>query len=662
MRMVLKDVYRSLSPFESEELNDLTIITGRNGSGKTQLLDLINLRYNSGPTAQTTRVEFLPTISSVQVGGIIKNTTEQININQWQSIVRQHFNTFKNLPQSSIEVIKYISENNLASQIDLKKNTFNFTDPEYLLLINKEFAETHRRAMVDTVNFAHERDVLQRLLKPRTIALLRLVDELSRATNKKYSELTEADFLSTPILELHIDEDDLFKSKVELIFFNYLKRREENKRLYFEKMTYGDENESVADTEFIKQFIPPWDLINSILNTHNIDFQIKGPRGRFIPDATLDLKLIKTSTQDLIEFGDLSSGEQVIIGLILKLFTSEYYRGQLTFAELLILDEPDAHLHPEMSKLLLDVLAETFVGKYKMKVIMTTHSPSTVAIAPEGSIYQLTNGKTTSLKNISKDEALNILTSFIPTLSIDYQNHRQVFVESPSDVFYYQNIFDVHQLINKPDHKLYFISNSYGKSNCAEVVSVVKALRTSGNKTCFGVVDWDKSNKPDEFIEVHGYNNRYSIENYLLDPFYLLALLIEMKAHSTTQTIGVSDLFNQYSFGDQTNAWLQEKAKVFFNLFEKKYNAYKYDSPKVSIAYYNGKSLEMPIWYLHENGHDLSNKVRELFPALKSKFPNDTDMLKALTTVAVKSYPFVSVDSILTIEKLSKRGLTLLQL
>ena len=32
----------SLSSFESEELNDFTIITGKNGTGKTQLIQLIN--------------------------------------------------------------------------------------------------------------------------------------------------------------------------------------------------------------------------------------------------------------------------------------------------------------------------------------------------------------------------------------------------------------------------------------------------------------------------------------------------------------------------------------------------------------------------------------------------------------------------------------------
>ena len=104
----------------------------------------------------------------------------------------------------------------------------------------------------------------------------------------------------------------------------------------------------------------------------------------------------------------------------------------------IILDEPDAHLHPEMSNILIKALNETFVKKIGIKVIITTHSPMTVALAPEESIFQLNNHPETFLKKISKDDALKNLTNGLPSLTIDYENHRQVFVESPTDLFYFQ--------------------------------------------------------------------------------------------------------------------------------------------------------------------------------------------------------------------------------
>lgn len=40
----LKEKYKSLYPFVSEELGSMTVVTGANGSGKTQLLKLLSER------------------------------------------------------------------------------------------------------------------------------------------------------------------------------------------------------------------------------------------------------------------------------------------------------------------------------------------------------------------------------------------------------------------------------------------------------------------------------------------------------------------------------------------------------------------------------------------------------------------------------------------
>jgi len=54
----------------------------------------------------------------------------------------------------------------------------------------------------------------------------------------------------------------------------------------------------------------------------------------------------------------------------------------------LLLDEVDASLHPSMIKNLLDVIEKIFL-KNGCKVILATHSPTTVALAPEESIYEI---------------------------------------------------------------------------------------------------------------------------------------------------------------------------------------------------------------------------------------------------------------------------------
>ncbi|MEX2362669.1 MAG: AAA family ATPase, partial [Balneolaceae bacterium] len=436
---------------------------------------------------------------------------------------------------------------------------------------------------------------------------------------------------------------------------NYAKRRHKNHLDFFSKKEYKEVNNSVSDDDFVRNSPPPWELINSILDELSIDFYFKGiERKDFTEIATIDFKPFKKSSDQSIEFSDLSSCEKIIIGLILKLFTSKYYDNNLTFPDLLILDEPDAHLHPEMSKLLLDVLEDTFVKKYNVKVIITTHSPSTIALAPENCIYQLKNVQDSSLKKISKDNALKLLTNFIPTLNIDYRNHRQVFVESPTDVFFYQTLYGKHQQHQVLDYKLYFISNSNGKGNSTQVKETVSKLRDSGNSTSFGIIDWDTENTPTEHIKVHGYNESWSLENYLLNPIYVYSLLMDMdNAHDIYRKLDIDQTYNHFLLGELPQNKLQEFIELFFGDFESSFQTYKYESSKVEIDFYNGKKLLVPEWFMQTKGHDILDKVKQVYNALQ-KYRNEGELQKKLSLIISKSYPFIPVSSISTIEEITK--------
>ena len=53
------------------------------------------------------------------------------------------------------------------------------------------------------------------------------------------------------------------------------------------------------------------------------------------------------------------------------------------FPKVLLFDEIDAPLHPSMSRSLLRTIQKTLVEEHGIFVILTTHSPSTVALAPD---------------------------------------------------------------------------------------------------------------------------------------------------------------------------------------------------------------------------------------------------------------------------------------
>ncbi|HEX8514551.1 MAG TPA: AAA family ATPase [Bacteroidia bacterium] len=654
--------HKSLKTFESENLDDFSVITGKNGCGKSQLIELIGLKASKQLTPLMSFV-FEPEISKIQLEGIENSNLSALNNSNWKSKIDQYINEFRGLGKNT----KLLAEALINSKVWM---THTDREPFFKLITSIPTSQveelvTNTLKEIEPDWFGSPRmykEVADRLPQHNFFTDARKKAVLvsifvAKYRNKVISELNDGDFYLTPVPDYFLDEPKLFGSQLEFVFYNYAKRRDQNQRLFFEKSTYKEENNSISDEEFIKTFIPPWTSINEILNQHKLKFQFKGiERKDFSNDASISFKLIKTTVGKDIEFQHLSSGEKVIVGLIIKLFTSNYYSEKLEFPELIVLDEPDAHLHPEMSKLLIDVLLGTFVQKLGIKVIVVTHSPSTVALCPDNSIYQLKNEPITTLLKIEKNDALKLLTDFIPTLSIDYKNHKQVFVESPTDIKYYQTIFNkLNQERNYP-FRLYFISNSYGKGSCEQVIKIVGDIRESGNTTVFGIIDWDLKNPTTNYIKVHGLNKRYNVENYLYDPIYLSVLFMNLKAHGIYKELGVEDTINQYSIGNEPIEFLQKVSDWFFSKY---YEVHKMSEEVVSnlaeVEYLNGKKIKMPIWFLEFQGHDYETRLKQVFTAL-NKFTGEGQLQQEITTIIGKCYPFIPKDSELLIEEIINGG------
>jgi len=562
--------YKSLTTFTSDILENFSVITGKNGSGKSQLIALIKLK-STKQLLSGLKLDFEPVISKIQIEGIENPNLSTLNSLAWKSKLDFYLNMFNKIQHNTKIFLEICIENNTwPSSVP---EEFSFAAIKTVTASELEGLIMEMSREIDPIWFGSGKtlnQILRHLFKNSIFSesikqSLYVAKFASNFRKKSISDLTEVDFHLTPFPEYLLDEPKLFGSQIEFVFYNYAKRRDQNQRFYFDKMNYSRENDSISDTDFVVQFKPPWIIINEILDQYDLKFQFATiDQTNFAPEAMLSVRLIKTTIEKEINFQDLSSGEKIIIGLIVKLFTSQYYNDKLELPELIVLDEPDAHLHPEMSKLLIDVLQKTFVEKFKLKVIITTHSPSTIALCPDNSIYQLKNEPETTLQKIEKNDALKLLTDFIPTLSIDYNNHKQVFVESPTDVKFYQLIFNkLNQERNYP-FNLYFISNGYGKGNCDQVKSIVHELRLSGSKTAYGIIDWDLKNSSTEFVKIHGESNRYSIENYLLDPIYIVIFLMEKNAHNVHKELIIEDAIDQYTIGSKSSEFLQEISNWFF--------------------------------------------------------------------------------------------------
>lgn len=651
MNLTLKKNFKSLEPFRFKDLPDFCVITGRNGTGKTQLLELIKLRKES---VERTANGFEIDIDQrrIQYEGLSASFSSTAHSTHWNNTMRQFFNDYNSF-HHFMEVFHKLFTS-IPGFTLLNKSLQEL----YELLVNHaqdEMRSSLQKAGEDintpTLFQSRIRDYADQFLY--RIEALEAAWIVSVKTRKSLFELRERDFYHNPPEERLLGKQHLFGASIENLFYAYAKRRHINFMHLVGKQMLGREYDCIPDAEFTSLYPEPWILINQVLKDSGLPYYFTGIE----PDDLIEgdpvfFHLKKSTNHKTVDFQSLSSGEKVIMTLIFSLFIKAFYGEAVNKPELLVLDEPDAHLHPAMSKLLIKVLHETFVKGWGLKIIMTTHSPSTVAMAPDESLYELRNEPKTELLKVTKDDALKTLMSGVPTLSIDYLNHRQVFVESETDVFYYQNIYEVMSENLQLTHQLYFIASG-NSGNVTVVKTLVEKLRSAGNAKVYGVIDWDAKNEPADFIQVHGKGEFYSIENIIYLTVYLGLHFMVRSSETISKDLQVPERYQHYEFGikepleriQQVSDWIIQK-------IVKKFPALKDNSNMIDVHFNNNKTVKVPAWYLQMRGHELEEKLKKTFLSLE-KYRNEGDLQRELTLLVVKSYPFTPTSSCNIIKSLS---------
>lgn len=560
--------YKSISPIEIE-LPDFTILTGINGSGKSQILK-----------------------------GIL---SEEISLmdNSDVDINPKKFYTANSISPNSGKIS---TSNNYQIKSQLLWKSYN----EYL---EKKKVENS----LSVKNYFDE-------LSPQ----FKTIQKISEISNKDIDKLTYPDFINYFPIKYEVEQNDLFKHNLSDFIKSYLDRIEENDYHEFLNKKYKDLSFSfISNEEFIKTHgNPPWIKLNEIFETLKLEYRIPIPNTEeYRKKKQYEVSLKNTVTDTKIGFMDLSSGEKTIISLCLSLFNLQ---ENLKPPQVLLLDEPDALLHPSMAKIFLKFITDVFINQYQLKVIMSTHSASTIALAPEESIYVVNNKDKDVITKSSKDEALKILTKDIPSFSVNYENRRQVFVESTNDVIFFEKLYRILSFKLHPEISFSFISSGESRtdkngskvSNCEQVENITNILRDSGNKFVWGIIDWDLKEKTrNDFVKILGKKNRYSIENYIFDPLLVGALLLSQKIIKKSDV----DLMNGETFIDMRSFKEEKLQKISDFVISKIRDKFSPESEEFQeCKLLNEKSINIPIWYLQMQGHKLEEIIINSFPELNS--------------------------------------------
>lgn len=590
MKINVTHSYKSIPAGLEFDLPNFSILTGKNGSGKSHLLEVM---ANPGMCQVVVDGRVLSNILHVGYNGLNPQVDERCDPIQ----LIQNANAWWNQING---IVQHYRVNFLG------KHTFGDIYNEYII-----------------PHFGNE---------PVRNSVLRSVLERS---GKNLEDLTELDVYSNMSFS-EAGNGSLFFSQCAMIFKAYHVRWTRNK---FNKFLLSEENVEgltfLSDDEFLRRNgPPPWDLINEILVRAGLPYEFPNP-ALGDPDLAYDLKLIDKSTGTNISVNDLSSGEKVLMSLALAIYNSQEGGGR---PDLLLLDEPDAPLHPQYSRLLIETVIETIVERAGVKVVLTTHSPATVAMAPDNTIYEVSrDAKIPTM--VSNSRAVAILTQGIGFLRVSYEKRRQIFVESKYDVVYFEKLFDALMRKHMYSYQPIFMEPHSGKTNCSDVMVIVDRLRQSGNDLVWGIVDFDGVNQSKEALLVLGENKRYAIENYLLDPLYIVLSLIRYQKAKYID-FGVS---TRVTYPDA--AYLtQSECQTLIDNFMLKVGFALEDLTSVSLE--NGYELIYPKSILMYQGHAYETLIQERVPELKaiSRGQGDSGLKLGLAEVIAEFPQFLPTE------------------
>ena len=174
------------------------------------------------------------------------------------------------------------------------------------------------------------------------------------------------------------------------------------------------------------RYTPPWITLREILTEMRIaagddglfDFDFSDPEEHELhmgnyEQFSFKAEMTNRTTGAQYDLNSLSSGEKVLMALCLSSFNRHLGRRQ---PRLLLLDELDAVLHPSMVAALVMTLKSLFVPK-GTKVLMTSHSPMTVAALDEADIFRVVRKNNhLTVSRTTKSEAINELSEGLATV------------------------------------------------------------------------------------------------------------------------------------------------------------------------------------------------------------------------------------------------------
>jgi len=500
----------SIEQFNSVNMSNFSVLTGVNGSGKSHLLEAIKKKHVVFTGCEEAKI-VLFNYESFKLDEESPYNAEQLT--QEREKAWKDFNgsllTLKNLRTELGEKYKILKEK-------CQKENILFLD------LDDKSLNNYKKLLYSNV-FNHNKENTN----PSWMGLLALAKKLPYSLD----EITFDNF--NLMYKPYLYKNNFLPRQLGRIFWDYHIKHETNQFNEYKNDIKGEKNKILNEQEFINaNGQKPWDIINEILlEFGSLRYKVMSPEDNDY-FGSYQLKLVHTGKENIdINFTSLSSGEKTLMALVASIYKSS---SDLHFPDILLLDEVDASLHPSMINNMLNVIERVFL-KHGVKVILVTHSPTTIALAPEESIFVMNPTGLNRIEKKSRSEALAILTQGFVTIDQGLSLFDQVSKTKITIITEGKNtVFIKRALELKGINDIEVLSDCEGISGKNQLKTLFEFFSKAIHSTkVIFVWDCDVDYKLEES------NNTYSI-------------ILSKNLENTIAKKGIENIFPSYLFKDYT--------------------------------------------------------------------------------------------------------------
>lgn len=343
----------------SVEINGITVIAGENNTGKSTigktLFSVFNSFYNVDEQINSERIDSINNLISLMYRNVTNRLTRRFDTEEIARNIVEHSNlcSKKEIKEEIIGSIlrydenfeKYITDSNIDDTALRILEILNVSDVDIFKSVLGKKIDAEFNGQINNI-FSEEIGEIKLQIKNEEIKIFIKENNVINVTSRMNLH-TEAVYLDDPFV---LDEP-------QYPFIRFSSKYMDHRMHLREKLSYNKDTNIVDEIIVNQKFDKIYEKISSICS------------GELIKNQRSGYGYKKANTEKILDVRNLSTGLKTFA--ILKTLL---VNGVIEYNGLIILDEPEIHLHPEWQLLFAELIVMLH-KEFGMHILLNTHSP-----------------------------------------------------------------------------------------------------------------------------------------------------------------------------------------------------------------------------------------------------------------------------------------------